>query len=228
MNTEEYIIQNKGNLLVFDLAEKLKVVGTYHALNQKDKEELERLVDTSDFIACEGWTSDVDEPEGIPIPFARALKYHKKMNVYTCNYLDSLYTDWFLRLANKNIKKSNERILELTGVARDLKEKEFEFCRKLAKEKNKEFYTVDLPFHDMLAYLLNQSKSEKIRQMLGRDNGTFEKRWRELRKLRERTMLERIAEREGPISQLKRQGLFSTGYSHAVNYLEGQHSELLQ
>jgi hypothetical protein len=228
MNAQEHIVQNKGKMLVFDLAEKLKVVGTLHALNQEDKKELEQLVDATDFIASETWPNDESEREQVPIPFVKALKYDEELKIFTCSYLDSRYINWFLNSLAKSIRKTTEREMAQTSVARDWKEHEFEYCQQLAKEKNKEFYIADIPVHEIYAYLTNQSNDAKRRQMRGQDSNTFNKMWRDLNSLRERAMLKGIAQREGPISQMQRQGLLIVGYTHALNYLSGKHSELLQ
>ena len=42
-----------GELLVFDYKPKLKIVGTYHALNREDERTLEQLIEDSDFVAVE-------------------------------------------------------------------------------------------------------------------------------------------------------------------------------
>ena len=102
MNTIEHIKKNDGRMLVFDLAEKLKVVGTYHALNQKDKEELGQLIEASDFVASEGCGEEVIEP--IAIPFTKRLRYDPVIKEYISSFLDSLYMDWIKRQINFRLK----------------------------------------------------------------------------------------------------------------------------
>ena len=136
--------------------------------------------------------------------------------------------DWIERQINFRLKINTAMVAQSTGVGRDWRPNEFEYCMSLAKEKNKEFYGVDLCRSEFYSFLLNQSTKEKIRHLLGVGSSSFWEKLEELSKIRERAMLENIIKHEGPISQLKRQGLMPVGYTHALNYLNGKHSELLQ
>lgn len=204
-------------MLVFDIADKLKVVGTWHALNKHDKALLENLIEASDFVACEG-EKDIDI---IASPFVKGLRYDEMLKTYLCGEFNSLYIEAFSRWVRKRIKEVNRSVRKKTGIKRDGSFCEFKFCEEVAAAKGKEYYVVDLTSYDIITNMLKQKTSDKIKQILGIRENNFEKLLNEFDSRRENYMLARIEQHEGqPINNLQRQGILVVGCGHAVNYLE--------
>ena len=226
MNIEESIIKNEGRILVFDLAKNLTVAGTYHSLNQEDKIILEQLIGQSDVIASE--RRELFDANTLPAPFIKSLKYDPLNKIYFCSWLNDTYQGKLANESYKKIKEANQRVFELTGVQRDIKKCEFEFCEKVAKEKGKEFYSVDFTLKEYYTRVFNQTKKDKVRQILGLDKVEDVQLLNEIDSEREARMLQNIVKHEGPIPELKRKVLMPVGYTHAFNYQQGKHAELLQ
>jgi hypothetical protein len=228
MSTIEHVVENNGRMLVFDLARNLKVVGTYHALDAEDKEQLEQLIGNCDFVASEG----IRMPYGIKLklssaPFAKGFPYNSKYGSYDLSLLDSAYVKWFVRAIKKEAASINKVVFDLTKKNRKI-EDEFSYCRKITQEKGKEFYFVDLTTAELIKHLISQRSISKIKHMLSREKYPLNHLNQLLLDIREKIMLERIVEHEGPISQLQRRGLFPVGYTHALNFQAGKYNYLLQ
>lgn len=224
MKTVDYIKQNDGNIIVGKLAENLTVAGTYHGLNDDDKKLLEELVDKSEFVATEEWKV----PKTTLMPFSGTFKWDNVLQEFRCSYSNMLYLAKILRWFENKNKKGVKAVANLTGVQRDWKQSEFEYCKKLAKDKGKEFYVADMTIADLFNYLLKEKKGRGIMPLFTATKKDFQEALNKVSHLSEATILQVIRAYEGPISQLARPGLLVVGTTHAVNYLNGKHSELLQ
>lgn len=209
-----------GELLVFDYKPKLKIVGTYHALNREDEKTLEQLIGDSDFVAVEHYTYRHSGSIGI-LPFFKT-KFLEDANIFLTTPINVAYLLVFLYLNKRAIKKVNE-VLNARNPEdkRDLNNNEFGYCVEVATKMGKDVYFVDLaiydtfsgiskvPLRDKLAYLwallrLKEEWPQKIKQFL--------------HDYREQNMLGEIERREGHLDNLLRQGLLVVGINHAMNY----------
>ena len=126
--------QVNGDLFVFDYTAHLKIVGAYHALNQKDKRTLSRLIDASDFVALE-----LDPIRaynfGIHIWISREngfRGYSANDNTLYVSAIDYAYLLWYESFTKKKISKYNNSVATETGIIRDVKENEFSYCLRIS------------------------------------------------------------------------------------------------
>ncbi|GEM_PF-1609022 len=212
------------DLLKFNLSPKLKVIGTYHALNREDKECLEKEIDQSDFVALEYDTIRLDNLSlKLILSFRRRSKAVDEA-LFT-GPLNALYLIGFSALNKRNIKKANSPAKIMAHRTRDVDENEFLFCYDVARGKNKDVYLVDLPVTQTLENLSNNlSFRQKLSHLLSLYfmKSSVEEVEEILCAQREKYMLEEIVRRECPLNQLERNGLLVAGYSHALNYQRAQ------
>lgn len=210
-------------LLIFDLAPKLTVVGGFHALNDEDKLILEQLVDRSDFVALESDQFRAGLREDPIISIDAILRndakvYHEKENVFNVSLVDYYYLRMFRRLNQLSIRRAN--ILSTRTGERDTSYDELEYCYDLCQKEKKRCHLVDVPVYaieerlaqlpmatkvgHLLSYLLPSGRPKPVAQILCQE--------------REKYMLEQIVKNEGDLNQLQSQGLFVVGRTHALNY----------
>ena len=208
--------KNSKELLIFNYAPNLKVVGTFHSLNDQDKRTLEHLVDESDFVALE-WDEFRSNANGRFF----LLYSEDKKNFSTdeeavyCGYWDFIYLITLRRATVREIKKDCKK------EERDCEQDEFTFCEKLCKTREKDVYLVDQPINITYEKMCSLPFKDKILELI---NHTFKTRFKTQYDCividdRNEYMLQEIERNEEcSILELKRKGLLVVGYSHAVKY----------
>jgi hypothetical protein len=213
-----------GELLVFDYAPRLRVAGTFHSLTEQDKESLEAMINESDFVALE-WDEIRHQNQGVFEFSTHSTKrgYDKEKEIFYIGFFDNLYLLLFIELnrlyiAGVNLFSGRMAQAGLRGIFKG--GNEFEFCYDSAKKKGKEVYLVDRPSDETIQRLIELSLKTKLSHLLSRF--LFRKEPEEVKHVlgqqRDEYMLEAIVEKEGPISELTRQGLLVVGYDHAKRY----------
>lgn len=220
----------RRELIEFNYMPKLKIVGCYYALSKSDELALEKLVVGSDFVAVEydelrvkSNKSQELHPNHSLFSLLRAYKDFIDFGVdyqFTINNrLNELYSRVFLAfnafkvgLHAKNDTKN--------GIERDPSKNEMIFCLDVARRLGKPVYLVDQPINQMLGKLIRLSPATKLRHLLSHTTSGFEvpQVTRIIEEDREKYMINKIEEYEGPIRRLKRNGLLVVGADHALNY----------
>jgi len=222
----EYIETSKGALLVFDLVPNLKIVGTFHSLNKRDEDTLERLIGESDFVALESRPEndeleDMKKLKIIATPFYKSASFNPKNKEVEIGVMNCGYMAWIMGVNEKWPKIVNNILKRELGIERDVEKSEFEFCKEVAAQKNKDVYCVDwnnlkiireiisIPFYEKVKYVL-------LKTLTLRNTKAF----REIViNKRNRDMIKKIEEKEGTsIERLERSGTFVCGYNHALDY----------
>src|SRR3989344_2197195 len=138
-----------GELLIFDYAQNLKIVGTYHDLNQRDKGILEDLITKSDFVALE---SDENRVRNRVTPLGGLPSL---IDLYYFSTLICYHVEHIGRVNREFSPETDPR-------GRGPMQNEFNFCYRVAKNKSKTIYLVDWP----LAYLLQELSKLPLRTKL--------------------------------------------------------------
>ncbi len=212
--------KNSHELLIFDYAPNLKIVGAFHALNAQDKQDLERLITESDFVALES-----DEHRTLnnnkvtivlSIPYSPTHWDEKSQRMIT-NIFDLAYLSIFSYMNQYYITSLNAG----GNQRRNTEEYESDFCHDVARQKNKPVYLVDTPAYTTLEKLASLNPLQKALHLLtllfDRENPPAVRRI--LADEREDYMLRQIERHERrKIKNLRRKGLLVVGYSHAANY----------
>lgn len=218
-------------LLIFNYAPNLKVVGGFHALNDEDKITLETLIDAADFVALEADEVRINNSMTLKITSSSTkIGWDAQVQKYYVNPIDSVFLILFSRLLNKYYELGNT---DGCFIKRDASTNEMTFAYDYAKQKNNDVYFVDLPIYEVMSRLCSMSIFRKIHQILYLFDSC-----RSVQKDRRRLvgpcsfvekiltddrrdyMLGQIEINEGPIIQLKRKGLFIVGRTHGENYLK--------
>jgi len=210
---------SRGELVVFDYAPNLTIVGAHHCIDDRDKEELTDLVMGADFVAIESCYHRLDGfivEESMGEPF-------KDENALFCDPFDKLYLDEF----HNTLRIYNERLCEFmnksTGRNRTTRENEQRFSRRLALAEGKEVYFVDVPWIDTLHKFTQMSLEDKWGHIASA-KGNLGLHIRDVRKIlfsdREEYMLAEIERLESPFESLQRKGILVCGSFHALNYFD--------
>ncbi len=204
-----------GDLLIFDYAPNLKIVGTHHALRASDKRILEDLITESDFTALEWDEFRSKNQEAFICTSKEKRGYCEEEKTFYASKLDVCLLNSLYDFCDLDVIKD----AELYG--RNLEENEFDFCEKICKEQGKMAYLVDIPeliFFERLVELPIDSKLIAIISLKLLKKSTFT-----INKIveddREEYMLKEIEKYECSIQNLKRKGILVVGYTHAENYL---------
>ncbi|MBI4163261.1 MAG: hypothetical protein HY512_00230 [Candidatus Aenigmarchaeota archaeon] len=212
------------DLLIFDYAPNLTIVGTYHALNDADKVAIKEIISESDFVALEFDEWRLARQEGNIIPHLTRRGYSRKEASFYTSFLDCVYLDLlFDRLKNTIATTNGNYNGELASQGlqeRDVHQSEFVFCERVAREMGRDVHLVD-QLYKMLSRLVALDPVMKARHLwYGTQRGMWPKPVRDIfRSMRDTDMLLGIEEKEGPIKELKRHGSLFVGRSHAVRYL---------
>jgi len=215
--------------LVFDYTPNLRIVGTYHALNERDKAMLTELVEQSDFVALEydKWRLAGKDENLIPHFWKRG--YNPQEGVFYVSPFDFIYLDLFRHDVADGIESGSRKFDEVRtedGSAesrdkRDPKQNEFKFCIDVANRLGKDVHFVD-PLYKLFEDLVALDPIMKLRHMWY--FGSCERQPKPVRNIigshRDVRMLNGVEEKEGPIKDLKRRGTLFAGLDHAVSYLE--------
>lgn len=212
--------KNSHELLIFDYAPNLKIVGAFHALNAQDKQDLERLITESDFVALENDEHRRLNNNGSPdialsIPYSPTHWDEKSQRLVT-NIFDLSYLVIFTHLNRHYIASFNAR----GNRGRTTGESESDFCHDVASKKNKPVYLVDIPIYLTLEKLASLNPLQKALHLL---TLRFDRNSPDVKRIlddeREDYMLRQIERHERrKIKNLRRKGLLVVGYDHAANY----------
>lgn len=220
------MVEKLGELLVFDYAPNLKIVGCFHALSNRDKVDLEHLIEKSEFVAIE--SDEIRMRKGAKFYSAKGKltippiveENGEEMREYKISGGDYRFLRAFLDLNDRSIDELNQKIKLVEGVERNGDESEMEFSYKVSKALGKPVYLVDMPTDMILMRLCNFPSYVKIIEVLSlKTRGSHVKRVMQfMHSEREEYMLRMIEQNEGPVGLLERKGLLIVGVSHAINF----------
>src|SRR3989344_6961792 len=124
-------------LIEFNYTRYLRIIGTYHALNNADRARLELLIDHASFVALE-WDQQRQGDVDITLmaePFREKESYDTNTHTIVSGCLNSLYLLAFLRGNERQIRLANEG--KSLDDPRATEASEFDFCYTLAQSKGK-------------------------------------------------------------------------------------------
>ena len=206
-------------LFVFNYSPKLKIVGTYHSLNEQDKIDLDQLISESDFIALEYDSERITKMHSPLVIDLVQRAYRNDRGEVVMGPLDALFLAIFVRHNEANINRSNHRLKGQKEVR--VRSSEFSFCYDVAQEQGKTTYLVDLPVSELelrLACLPLKTKIESLWRIATK-NTDLPEMDRVIIKDREDYMLTEIEKKEGcSLRNLQRNGIMVVGMTHAINY----------
>lgn len=223
--------RSETDLLIFNYAPNLRVVGGFHALDEEDKSILEALIDECDFVALE--TDEVHIKNNMNLTIIKSESrrgWNEKEQALCLGPFDTEYIKAYSNLNKKFLQIINTS--ENSPRVRDIKSNEIQFSYNCAKQKGKDVYLVDMPKHEIMLRLCDLSIFRKIhhiwymidlecsaklgvRQLIGLCLAVENILGRD----REEYMLEQIAQEEGPLEKMERKGVLVVGRNHAENYL---------
>ncbi len=210
-------------LIIFDFAPKLKVVGGYHALNDDDRKILDGVVGESDFVALEYDHTRKDNQSRFEVevdPHQESVLCQG--NTIYANPENAAYFTLLMSLHSGALEAVNQQLANGRAV-RNTNENEIAYCLEAANRLGKSVHLVDMPFPELLSRLSRLSLATKIDHLCSalnvRENPPEVDRI--LLMEREDYMLADIARKEGcPLEALTRRGVLVTGATHAKNLYE--------
>ncbi|MBI2662670.1 hypothetical protein HYX11_04390 [Candidatus Woesearchaeota archaeon] len=218
-------IQNY-ELLIFDYTPTLRIIGTYHALHNQDRENLENLIRVSDFISLEYDELRKERRGAIPISYSPTKRgYFPQEKTLYVGLSNLIYLSLFCHLNHHLIKKGNILFAE-DKQSRNTSQLEFEFAINIAKKYHKQVHLVDMPSHKLFEKLIAldfETKLSHLKSMLNAD--CLSNYPPEIAKLlcseREHYMLQQLENiYHCPLPRIDQKGLLIVGMTHALHYYQ--------
>ena len=220
-------------LLIFNYTPTLRIVGTYHALHNQDKENLENLIRESDFIALEYDELRKERRGAIPVSYSSTKRgYLPQEKTLYVDLSNLIYLSLFCNLNHHLIKKGNILFAE-DKQSRNTSQLEFEFAISVAKNHHKQVHLVDMPSHKLFEKLIALNFKTKLYHLKNMLTAACLSHYPpEIAQLlcleREHYMLQQLEQiYHCPLPQIVQKGLLIVGMTHAINYYHRTQSSTL-